>query len=41
MTNRLVRENNGTVVVTSGAVGGTKIAVKLPLQKQEALRHVA
>ena len=41
MTNRLVRENNGSVVVTSGAVGGTKIAVKLPLQKQEALRHVA
>lgn len=41
MTNRLVRENKGTVVVSSGAVDGTKIAVKLPLQKQEALRHVA
>jgi signal transduction histidine kinase len=42
MTNRLVRENKGTVVVLScGTFGGTKIAVKLPLQKQEALRHVA
>ena len=41
MTNRLVRENNGTVVVSSGTGGGTKITVRLPLQKQEALRHVA
>lgn len=41
MTNRLVRENNGTVVVSSGTGGGTKITVRLSLQKKEALRHVA
>ena len=41
MTNRLVRENSGTVVVFSGTCGGTKITVKLPLKRQEALRHVA
>ena len=41
MTNRLVSENHGTVVVSSGTGGGSKITVKLSLQKQEVLRHVA
>ena len=42
MTNRLIRECNGRVAVETGARGGARLTVTIPINRQrEGLRHVA
>lgn len=41
MTNRLVSECHGSVTIDRLKAGGTRIAIRLPMQRPEVLRHVA
>lgn len=41
MTNRLIREQQGTVAMETGSRGGTKVTVTIPTSPAEALSNAA